>query len=198
MRPVSQTDRHDTPGLVDQLVPGVAAMIDDVLVTVEDAIGEPVVADELPDVLDRVEFGALGRQWHECDVGWHSEFRREMPSGLVDQDNGMCARRDRGGNLGKVKVHRVGIAFWQHQPGTLAVLGADRTENIGRRRALIASSGRSRSAQRPAAGDLILLAYSGFIREPYLYLVPIDALLAGDLVQNGRPLFLNSSIAPVA
>ena len=121
-----------------------------------------------------------------------------MPSGPVDQNNSMCAWRDDGGNLGEVKVHRVGIAFRQHQPGALAVLRADCTENISRCRALIASGDGSRSAQGPATGDLILLAYSGFVREPYFYLVPIDTLLTGDLVQNGRPLFLNSSIAPMA
>jgi hypothetical protein len=54
---------------------------------------------------------------------------------------------------------------------------------------LVASSDRPRPAQGPATGNFILLTYSGFVREPYFYLVPIDALLAGDLVQNGRPFF---------
>jgi hypothetical protein len=198
MRPVSQADRHDAPGSVNELVPCVTAMVDDVPTVVEDTIGEPIFADELPDVLDRIELGALGGQWHERDVRWHEEFRGEMPSGLVDQDNGMCAGRDGSGNLSEVKVHRVGITFRQHQPGALAVLGAGRTENISRCRALVASSDRPRSAQGPTTGDFILLTDSGFVREPYFYLAPIDALRAGDLAQNGRPLFLNPSIAPVA
>jgi hypothetical protein len=62
MCPVAQADRHDGPGLVDELVPGIAAVIEDVVVGAEDAVGEPVVADELPDVFDRVEFGRFGRQ----------------------------------------------------------------------------------------------------------------------------------------
>jgi hypothetical protein len=119
-------------------------MIDGVLATVEDAIGEPIVADVLPDVLDRIQLRALGGQWHKRDIRWHEEFRGEMPSSLVVQDNAMCAWRDGGGNLGEVKVHRVRITFRQHQPG---------------------------------------------VRELYFYLVPIDTLLAGDLVQNGRPFF---------
>jgi hypothetical protein len=98
-------------------------MIDGVLATVEDAIGEPIVADVLPDVLDRIQRGALGGQWHERDIRWHEEFRGEMPSSLLEQDNGMCAWRDGGGNLGEVKVHRVRITFRQHQPGALSVLG---------------------------------------------------------------------------
>ena len=38
-------------------------MGDDVVVALEDAIGEVVVAQELPDVLDRVEFRGARRQW---------------------------------------------------------------------------------------------------------------------------------------
>lgn len=32
---MSQADSHDLPGLLDQLVPGVAAMVDDLVVGVE-------------------------------------------------------------------------------------------------------------------------------------------------------------------
>jgi hypothetical protein len=39
--------------LVDELIPGKAAVIDDLVIGLEDAVGEPVVADELPDVFDR-------------------------------------------------------------------------------------------------------------------------------------------------
>ena len=39
----------------------------------EDAVGEPVIAHELPDVLDRVEFGAFRRQGDNGDIGRHDE-----------------------------------------------------------------------------------------------------------------------------
>jgi hypothetical protein len=55
MRPVAQADGHDDPGLRDKLVPSVTAMVDDLLVAMEDPVREPVVANELPDVLDRVQ-----------------------------------------------------------------------------------------------------------------------------------------------
>ena len=67
MSPLTQTDGHDAPGLVDQAVPGVAAVVEDILVGCEDAVRQPVVAHELPHVLDRVELGALGRQWQQRD-----------------------------------------------------------------------------------------------------------------------------------
>ena len=41
------SDGHDTRGLVDQLVPGITAMIDDLIIGFEDAVGEPVVPHEL-------------------------------------------------------------------------------------------------------------------------------------------------------
>ncbi len=48
--PFTQPDGHDAPGLIDQPVQGVAAVIDDVVIGCEDEIGEPVVAEELPDI----------------------------------------------------------------------------------------------------------------------------------------------------
>ena len=44
------------PGLIDEAVPGVAAVVENIAVGGEDAIGEPIFADKLPDILDRVEF----------------------------------------------------------------------------------------------------------------------------------------------
>lgn len=47
------SDCHDLPRLIGELVPGLPAVVDDVVVGDEDAVGEPVVAHELPDILDR-------------------------------------------------------------------------------------------------------------------------------------------------
>jgi hypothetical protein len=55
MCPIAQSEGHDSPREVDELVPGVTAMVDDVVVGLEDAVGEPVVAHELPCV--RVSLG---------------------------------------------------------------------------------------------------------------------------------------------
>ena len=68
MSPVSQTDGHDAPGLVTEFVPGIATQIDDLLVGFEDAVRQPVVAHELPDVFDRIELWGLGRQRQDGDV----------------------------------------------------------------------------------------------------------------------------------
>ena len=94
MRPFAQSDGHDAPGLIDELVPGVAAVVDEVVVGFEDAVREPVVAHELPDVFDRVELGAFRRQRQYGDVGRHDELARQVPAGLIDQEHGVRARRD--------------------------------------------------------------------------------------------------------
>ena len=57
MGQIPGSDGHDFPRLVDEPVPGKAAVVEDVLVGSEDPVREPVVAHELPDVLDRVQLG---------------------------------------------------------------------------------------------------------------------------------------------
>jgi hypothetical protein len=55
MSPIAKADGHDAPWLIGELVPGMAAMVDDVVVAGEDPVGEPVIADELSDVLLRIQ-----------------------------------------------------------------------------------------------------------------------------------------------
>jgi len=57
MDPFAGSDRDDFPEAVDEAVAGVAAMVDELVAGLEDSVREPVVADELPDVLDRDQLG---------------------------------------------------------------------------------------------------------------------------------------------
>ena len=137
MGPLAQPDGHDAPGLIDELVPGEAAVIDDIVVGHEDSVGEPVIAHELPDVLDRVQFGAFGRQWQQGDIGRHLECCRRMPSGLIEDEHGMGTGSDVEGDLCEMHAHRLAVAAGHDDGSTLAFSGADRSEDIGRGRALI-------------------------------------------------------------
>ena len=58
MFPFAHADGRDGFGLIDWVVPGLAVGIDDGVVVVEDAVGEPVLSEVLPDVLDGVKFGS--------------------------------------------------------------------------------------------------------------------------------------------
>ena len=83
MGPVPESDGHDPPGLIGEFLPGIRAMIEDVVVGFEDSVREPVLAHELPYILDRVQFGAFGRQRHQSDVGGDFQVAGDVPTGLV-------------------------------------------------------------------------------------------------------------------
>ena len=53
--PVATCDGHDFPGLIDEGVPGIATVIDDVVEGFEDPVRQPVLSDELPDIFLAVE-----------------------------------------------------------------------------------------------------------------------------------------------
>jgi len=192
---MAASDGHDVPWLIDKLVPGLAAVVDDVVVGCEDAVGEPVIAHELPDVLDRVQLGTFGGQRDDADIGRYIQLSGHMPASLIHQDNRVSARGDGERYLGQMQRHGFGIAEGQHQPCALAVFRADRAEDIGRFRPLILRGRWPRSASRPAPRDLVLLTDPGFVLEPYLYRC---ALREGcsDLCQLGsKAPFLKASMA---
>lgn len=56
--------------VVNEVAPCGAAVSDDVVVALEDPVPEPVVAHELPEVFDRVEFGRARRVRPDGDVRW--------------------------------------------------------------------------------------------------------------------------------
>ena len=68
MRPIAPADGHDGPGSIDEFVPCLTAVVDDVVVGCEDPVRQPVIAHELPDILHRVELGRAGREQEDGDV----------------------------------------------------------------------------------------------------------------------------------
>ena len=38
---MAQSDGHDSPGLIDEIVPSLAAVVDEIVVGFKDAVGEP-------------------------------------------------------------------------------------------------------------------------------------------------------------
>ena len=97
-----------------------------------------------------------------------------MPAGLIDEQRGVRARRDLGGDFGQMQVHRFGVAGREDQSRALSLLRADGSEDVGRGGALIPRSAWASAALGPPAGDLVLLTNARFIREPNLYFPNID------------------------
>ena len=78
----------DNVGQIYECVPGVAAGADDLPVGFEDTVGEIGLAQVLPNILDRVEFGTVGRQRHEHDIFRDLQCFRAMPPRLIQQHGG--------------------------------------------------------------------------------------------------------------
>lgn len=106
-------------------------MVDDFVVRGDDAVGEPIVAHELSDVLDRIELGAVGRQRDDADVGGHLELAGHVPTGPIHQHDSMRAGCHRKRDLGQVQRHRFGIAEGQNRSGIHVLLGTNGPEDIG-------------------------------------------------------------------
>jgi len=119
------------PGLVDKLVPSVAAVVEDVVVGLEDAVRQPVVAHELPNVLGWIQLGTFGRQRQEGDIGRDDQLLGRMPAGLVEQENRTFAGSDSLVDLLQMQVHRPRVAHGKDEAGALAVVRADRAEDVG-------------------------------------------------------------------
>src|SRR5258707_14878567 len=173
-------------------------MVDEIVVGFEDAVGEPVVAHELPDVLDRVELWALRRQQNDGDIGRNEEARGQVPAGLVDQEDGMGSGRDGWGDLGEVQVHRLGVAGRHDQGCTLALLRADCTEDVGGSGPLVPRCAWTGAALGPAAGALVFLADAGLLGEPDFYRVAVNRRLARKCPHARGGGFFKTSVVPPA
>lgn len=94
MRPVSEPDGHDLPGLLDKFVPGVDAVVEDVVIVAENSVREPIVAHELPEIFDRVQFGAFGGQIQQGDIVRDIQGVGAVPAGLIKQQHRVRAWGD--------------------------------------------------------------------------------------------------------
>ncbi len=117
-----------------------------------------------------------------------------MPTGLIEDDDGVGVRFDGPRDLLQVEGHGFAIAARQHQARALALLGADGAKDVGRAGALIVRCAWPGAALGPSSGDLVLLPDAGFILEPELY-VFAPGLLGCDLCQLGGEVFLKAAMA---
>ncbi len=84
------------PRLIDELAPGFAAQGDNIVVWFENSVGQLVVAYELPDEIHGAPLGRSRRQGQKRSVGRDHVLVRDMPSGLVEEEDGVGARRHLG------------------------------------------------------------------------------------------------------
>ena len=94
-----------------------------------------------------------------------------MPSGPVEQQDGVRASGDVEGDLVEVQLHGLGVGEGQGQRRTDAARRADGAEQVGALVALVGGLGRPRAAPRPLPDEAVLLADAGFVLEPDLELL---------------------------
>src|SRR4051812_2889869 len=93
-----------------------------------------------------------------------------------------------------MQAHGLRVASGQHQGCALALLRADRPEDVDRTRPLVVRSAGPSSPSGPAAGDLVLLADTGLVLPPQFYGGTVREARP-DRLQLGREVFLKASSA---
>ena len=82
--PIERHGASQVGWLIDKRIPGVAAVIDDVVEGFEDSVRQPVLPHELPDIFLAVEFRRARRKLQERDVVWNLEGLAALPPGLIE------------------------------------------------------------------------------------------------------------------
>jgi hypothetical protein len=79
-----------------------------------------------------------------------SRVAQWTPAGLIEDENGVRAAGDLGGDVVEMKLRAFTVAHRQHEGGAGAAIRADRTEQVGRLGALIMGGAEARAlaAQR--------------------------------------------------
>ena len=154
-----------------------------------------VLAQVLPDVLDRIELWRVRRQRDEGNVGGDLQLVGGVPTGLIQKQKGVGADLDLGGDLLQVALHGRSVAAWLHEGG-----GRCRARDRWRRRCRptwCAGHGPRGpgAAPGPASGELVLLPDPGFVLPLDLYLRAVEEAIADPRGQLGK-FFLKSSMTP--
>jgi hypothetical protein len=169
-------------------------MIEDIRVGREDPVGEPVLPQILPDILDRIQLRRFSWQRQKRDVRWHLQLARDVPARLIEQQHRMCPGRHGLRDLDQMQRHRLGRAARQHQAGGFAFSRANRPEDVSGGGSQVPRGGGTRATPGPAAGDLVLLADARLIGKPDLERLAIS-LVDRDFRQTRGKLFLKTATA---
>src|SRR3954449_392842 len=125
-------------------------------------MAQVVLAQELPDVLDRIEFRAVGWQMQQADVVWHLQLVPWlMPAGAIEHDHRVVTVGDVPADFAQMQVHGVDVDPGQDQGGADATLRADSPEQVGPFIAEIARHPRPAAALGPDIGQGTLLTDTG-------------------------------------
>ena len=117
-----------------------------------------------------------------------------MPSGLIDDDDGVGPGSDGEGYFFQMQVHGDGIADGEDQGCPDASCWTDSAEYPGRAGSLILGCDGARAPFGPAPRNLVLLADPGFVLPPNFY-GRADRESVADFRHSGCEVFLKVSIS---
>lgn len=160
---------------------------------VEDGIGQPIGAQELPDILDRVQFGCARRQKDQADVARHFELGGGVPPCSIEQHDGMSASCHATRDFLDMQLHAGRAGEWERQASGFAARRADRPEQPGVVVALVGWLAWPRASPGPLPDDAVLLADPGLVLEPDLDRLSLRQM-AGVGAQDAGEVFLNASM----
>jgi len=153
-------------GLWGEAVPGFRASVEQRRFVIEGPVGQKVRFQIGPQVLDRVEFGRVGRQKQQAQARRHYEVLRAMPSRVVQHQNDVAAGRDLGGQFGQKPAHGLGVDPRQQQRARLARARIGRAKQVEVLVAGLADDDRPRAAPRPDGCQRAFLAKARFVLKP--------------------------------
>ena len=118
-----------------------------------------------PDALDRVQFGRVGGQRDQGDVGRNGEGIRAMPACLIEHHHRMFVISDGFGKAVEEGLHRRRIGIGHHQRESVVRAWLHGREDIGEGEAPIAEPRRTLAALPPDMADAALLADARLVLE---------------------------------
>ena len=119
-------------------------------------------------MLDGVQFRSVGREQDECDVVGDVEGARIVPSGTIDDHDGVDVVWQGGGEVGEEERHRGSVDEGEYQGEVLAAAGVHGGEDIGPLVTDLPRPPGPSAPMPPAMADPPLVADTGFVLEPEL------------------------------
>jgi hypothetical protein len=158
-------ERFDASGLGEEASPRGAGGIDDGVVVIEQAEREETLLEIEPQALDRIEFGAAGRQRQQRDVVGHRQVVGDVPSGLIGEHGHVLVIRDRLREPIEELLHRLGVGTRHHQGEGVIGAGLDGGEDVGEGEAPVAQTRQTLAAPLPDMTDTAHLTDARLVLE---------------------------------
>jgi len=110
MATAAQLRKIFKPILNQYSVPRVPQVTDGEVVIAKHPIGPPSVQHELLNVFYDFQLGAFRRQRLQRFIAWLADLAREVPSGLIKQQQTMLAGAAHSADFSPMQIHRCGVA----------------------------------------------------------------------------------------